>query len=286
MAEDGQKQAPQTPRPAKRRRFYRPKTKPKATVEEPAQENKQNASAPAVAPQAKAKAKAPQPKQKPKTPAGTSQLKQKGSVPAAEQQTKQHPQQKPATGKGHRTTAKTNGTFRSPRKQGAPHPRLSDINFKYLDRAEFKDIYALVAKAHSYFQTDKETCCTKFRIANEAIIARLVDDLQLNEAVAKKQCETNYFEQINMLSEAIPSEMLDSNIIAEMHNIRMIGNSFAHGDDKYNANTGSKTCLIAMDKICTWLVDFEPKYRSYLHRKQATPSTFTVIKNWFKALFS
>lgn len=285
MAEDGQKQAPQTARPAKRRRFYRPKTKPKATAEESAQENKQNASTPNAAQQAKQKAKAPQAKQNPKVPAATPQPKQKASAPAAEQQTKLH-QQKPAAGKGHKTTAKTNGTFKSPRKQGAPRPRLSDINFKYLDRTEFKDIYALVAKAHSYFQTDKETCCTKFRIANEAIIARLVNDVQLTEAVAKKQCETNYFEQINMLSEAIPKEMLDNNIIAEMHNIRMIGNSFAHGDDKYNANSGSKTCLIAMDKICTWLVDFEPKYRSYLRRKQATPSTFTVIKNWFKGLFS
>jgi len=170
----------------------------------------------------------PTPKQKPSTPAPI----------------------KPATQTAHKTTNKINSNFKPKRNSNLPKLHLSDIDFKYLDVPEFRDIYALVTKAQSYFATDKETCCAKFRIANEAIIERLIKDLQLTETVEKKEWQTNYFEQINLLQKETPEDMIEGNIFAEMHNIRMIGNSFAHGDDKYDASKGSKTCLIAMEKIC------------------------------------
>ena len=272
MAENEQKQANAEAKPVKKRRFYRPK--PKVNKDEA----KAQADAPAKAAQnkqaPKAEKKPHMTKQQPKVEGKPKQVKQQAKAKPAEQAKKhQLKQMKPMTQAAHKTTTKTNGNFK-PRRQGTPKLRLSDIDFKYLNTPEFKDIYALVTKAHSYLATDKETCCAKFRIANEAIIERLVKDLQLTAAVEKKGIQTNYFEQINLLAKEIPAERVDSNIFAEMHNIRMIGNSFAHGDDKYNAKSGSTTCLIAMEKICRWLVEFEPQYLSYRRAKDMTKSNF------------
>lgn len=194
------------------------------------------------------------------------------------------PQIKQAKQTAHKSAAKINSQFRTHRPLKTAKLSAKDINFKYLDNPEFQDIYILVAKAQSYMATDMETCCAKFRIANEAIIERLITDLQLKEAVVKKEMETNYFEQINLLKEKIPTDMVEPNIFAEMHNIRMIGNSFAHGDDKYEAPKGSKTCLIAMEKICRWLVEFEPKYKSYQRAKAVTSSN--ILKDIWNALLS
>jgi len=210
----------------------------------------------------------------------------KRAEPMESKTPKQVPSEKPETSKhqlhklasasqpAHKTTVKTNSTFKAHKPKGNLKPRLSDIDFRYLDTTDFKDIYALVTNAQSYFAEDKGTCCAKFRIANEAIIERLIKDLQLEEVVAKKELSTNYFEQINLLAKNIPEDMVEGNVFAEMHNIRMIGNSFAHGDDKYDADRGSKTCLIAMEKICQWLIVFEPKYLSYQRAKNMTKSNF------------
>lgn len=264
MADNQQTQAKPSAQPVKKRRFFRPK--PKATA--PAK----NISKPQIKSKNPPKPRIEQNKQyqQPK-PKATMKLviQQQKATPKAS------PRPKPAMPKpAPKAMAKTNSTFKAHKPKGTPKQRLSDINFKYLDTPEFKDIYALVNKAQGYFATDKETCCAKFRIANEAIIERLIKDLQLAETVARKELSTNYFEQINMLSKEIPQDIVDSNVFAEMHNIRMIGNSFAHGDNKYDADRGSKTCLIAMEKICQWLVVFEPKYLSYQRAKDLTKGNF------------
>ena len=264
MAEISQAQVKPEGQPVKKRRFFRPRPKVKPAAEA----TEAVAAASKAAPPKVQPAAARENKAKPKIssqPANgyAKQLPHKQGKPD-----KQEPRLLPAAAKT--TTRK----FRPPRAKGVPKQRLSDIDFKYLDTPDFKDIYVLVTKAKEYFATDKETCCAKFRIANEAIIERLIKDLQLTEAVAKKGLSTNYFEQINLLSKEIPSDMVDSNVFTEMHNIRMIGNSFAHGDDKYDAIRGCKTCLIAMEKICRWFVDFEPKYLSYQRAKNMTKSNF------------
>ena len=302
MAENEQKQVSTDAKPVKKRRFYRPRPKV----------NKDEASAQVNAPvkavqnqQAPKAAKKPQMlKEQPKVERKPKQAKQQQTAkpmeqakPKTSEQTKPQAKAKPAEAKKHplkqmkpmaqiaHKSTKTNGNFK-PRRQGTPKLRLSDIDFKYLNTPDFKDIYELVAKAQKYYDKDKETCCAKFRIANEAIIERLVKDLQLTAAVVKKGIATNYFEQINLLAKEIPADRVDSNIFAEMHNIRMIGNSFAHGDDKYNAAGGSKTCLIAMEKICRWLVEFEPQYLSYRRAKDMTKGNFfTDIWNGFLSLF-
>lgn len=266
MAENEKPQAASENKPVKKRRFFRPR--PKKAGEEGAVKDNAQQSKPQQSPKPKTQpkpqvAKAVKAEQKPKQPA----------------KPKQAPV-KPVAKTAH--TVKTNGNFRPRRPKEAPKLHLSDIDFKYLNIPEFADIYALVTKAQSYFETDKETCCAKFRIANEAIIARLIETLQLKEAADK-----NTFEQINMLSEKIPADMVNSNIFSEMHNIRMIGNSFVHNDDKYDATKGAKTCLIAMEKICQWLVEFEPKYKSYQRAKAATSSTFMEsVANIFKGFLS
>ena len=274
MAEVENKQVSQDGKPAKKRRFFRPRPKknPEAVNAEQKLQN--------VPADSKPKAKQPS---KPKT----AQAENANKV--AKPKTANKPKAvkpiaktaKPVAKADGKATEKTKSNFRPRKPNGAEKLRISDIDFKYLDKPDFKDIYALVTKANSYFATDKETCCTKFRIANEAIIARLIKILQLEEAVEK-----NTFEQINLLSEKIPSDMVDSNIFSEMHNIRMIGNSFAHNDDKYDSARGSKTCLIAMEKICRWLVEFEPKYLSYQRAKAATSMTpMQYVKTFFKTIF-
>lgn len=274
MAETENKQVSQEGKPAKKRRFFRPRPKKNPEAAN-AEQKPQNAAV-----QSKPKSKQPP---KPKT----------AQVETTNKATKPKPMNKPKVVKPMAKTAKpvakadgkvaekTKSNFRPRKPNGAEKLRISDIDFKYLDQPQFKDIYALVTKANSYFAADKETCCTKFRIANEAIIARLIEILQLKEAVEK-----NTFEQINLLSEKIPSDMVDSNIFSEMHNIRMIGNSFAHNDDKYDPARGSKTCLIAMEKICRWLVEFEPKYLSYQRAKAATSMTpMQYVKTFLKTIF-
>lgn len=289
MADNQQKQAPAEVKPVKKRRFFRPKAKPsaeavKASTEEVKRPSQQKQGKPATAKADKASKPLPSkmekskkavsltktnnesPKSKPQPDKNAPVVKaSKQAAPAAKPQASAT---KPSQTM-RKTTPKNNSNFKPRRPAGQPRLKLADIDFKYLDTPKFKDIYALVTKAQSYFENDKETCCTKFRIANEAIISRLIKKLQLTEAVD----ETNYFEQINLLSKNISSEMVDENIFAEMHNIRMIGNSFAHGDDKYSPANGSKTCLIAMEKICRWLVEFEPKYDSYQRAKAATSSS-------------
>lgn len=286
MAENEQKQAKPAGQPVKKRRFFRPKPKAKPEAEAKPIIQKANKSLAkskstpkpgneqeklAIKLKAPDNTKPAKPKaSKPKMAKPAAKEAAKALVNGNEKLHKLDQANKPA----HKTTAKTNSTFKPRRPKGTPKLRLSDIDFKYLDTPEFKDIYALVIKAKEYFATDKETCCAKFRIANEAIIERLIKDLQLDEAVAKKELSTNYFEQINLLAKKIPEDMVEGNVFAEMHNIRMIGNSFAHGDDKYDADRGSKTCLIAMEKICQWLVVFEPKYLSYQRAKDMTKSNF------------
>lgn len=292
--------------PVKKRRFFRPK--PKMNSEEAAATDlkKQQKPKPAVKTQQNTKPKtehAAKPKQasvqkaeqsaKPKQNAAVT----KKAEPKVEQKVK--PQNKPKQNavtaqlnskpkaektavKTTRKAEKTNCNFKPRRQNSAPKLRLSDIDFKYLDTPEFADIYALVSKAQSYFAEDKETCCAKFRIANESIISRLIETLQLTEAA-----ELNTFEQINLLSEKIPKNMVTENIFAEMHNIRMIGNSFVHNDDKYDPARGARTCLIATEKICRWLIEFEPKYKSYQRAKAATSSSFMEsVANIFKGFVS
>lgn len=303
MAETELKQAPATVKPVKKRRFFKPKTKAKTEQnnavkseakpvpqQKPAKSAEPKAKKPAVIiPQTehtlsvKPKAKINKPKIVPVNntkaedkPIGSKQLVKPQHPKKVTLQKLEAKAQLP-----HKSTTKNNSNFKSRKPTGQPRLKLTDINFKYLDTPQFKDIYALVTKAQSYFADDKETCCAKFRIANEAIISRLIKKLQLTEAVD----ETNYFEQINLLSKSISSEMVNENIFAEMHNIRMIGNSFAHGDDKYSPANGSKTCLIAMEKICRWLVEFEPKYDSYQRAKAATSSSaWDDILNGIKKL--
>lgn len=278
MAENENVQANGENKPVKKRRFFRPR--PKKTTEEGTVKAEQ-----AVKPKQAPKAEAPKPKQpaKPKQAPKpkAEQAEKPKQAPKPKVQAKSVAKQiKPAAKTAQ--TVKTNGNFRPRRPKEAPKLHLSDINFQYLNIPEFADIYALVTKAQGYFETDKETCCAKFRIANEAIIARLIETLQLKEAADK-----NTFEQINLLSEKIPADMVNSNIFSEMHNIRMIGNSFVHNDDKYDATKGAKTCLIAMEKICQWLVEFEPKYKSYQRAKAATSSTFMEsVANIFKGFIS
>lgn len=291
MADNEQTQVKPAAQPVKKRRFFRPKPKVKPEAEANATEAKvptKNVSKPQAKSKNFSKPSTEQGKQsqQPKPKAAIKPIaKQQKAVPKDSPKTT--PKPKPALPKpAPKTMAKTNSTFKAHKPKGTPKQRLSDINFKYLDTPEFKDIYALVNKAQGYFATDKETCCAKFRIANEAIIERLIKDLQLAETVAKKELSTNYFEQINLLSKEIPNDMVDSNVFAEMHNIRMIGNSFAHGDDKYDADRGSKTCLIAMEKICQWLVVFEPKYLSYQRAKNLTKGNFfTDIWNGILSIF-
>lgn len=307
MAESENSQANAENKPVKKRRFFRPR--PKKAAEEGAEKNNpqqpkaEKPSKPKQPPKPKVvkavQEQQGQPKQGPRAEGAKTnqQVKPKqGPKPKVERTEKpiQAPkakdevsasksnakQIKPATKAAQ--TVKTNGNFRPRRPKEAPKLHLSDIDFKYLNVPEFADVYALVTKAQSYFETDNETCCAKFRIANEAIIARLIETLQLKEAADK-----NTFEQINLLSEKIPADMVNSNIFSEMHNIRMIGNSFVHNDDKYDATKGAKTCLIAMEKICQWLVEFEPKYKSYQRAKAATSSTFMEsLANIFKGFIS
>lgn len=282
MAENENVQANAENKPVKKRRFFRPR--PKKTTEEGTVKAEQ-----AVKPKQAPKAEAPKPKQPAKPKQGpkpapkpkVEQAEKPKQTPKPKVQAKPVAKQiKPAAKTAQ--TVKTNGNFRPRRPKEASKLHLSDINFQYLNIPEFADIYALVTKAQGYFETDKETCCAKFRIANEAIIARLIETLQLKEAADK-----NTFEQINLLSETIPADMVNSNIFSEMHNIRMIGNSFVHNDDKYDATKGAKTCLIAMEKICQWLVEFEPKYKSYQRAKAATSSTFMEsVANIFKGFIS
>lgn len=304
MAENEAKQANSATKPVKKRRFFRPKAnKPKAEQENVMKTETKQAPNQKQSQATEAKKKKqdvmPKPTGQPSTPkskAKTNKINavQNGKAKAEEKsveakQPVKLQQPKKATMKKldakaqvpHKSTIKNNSNFKPRKQAGHPRLKLTDINFEYLDTPKFKDIYALVTKAHSYFADDKETCCAKFRIANEAIISRLIKKLQLTEAVD----ETNYFEQINLLSKNISSEMVDENIFAEMHNIRMIGNSFAHGDDKYSPENGSKTCLIAMEKICRWLVEFEPKYDSYQRAKAATSSSaWDDILNGIKKL--
>lgn len=278
MAENEKVQANGENKPVKKRRFFRPR--PKKTTEEGTVKAEQ-----AVKPKQAPKAEGPKPKQpaKPKQAPKpkAEQAEKPKQAPKPKVQAKPMVKQiKPAAKTAQ--TVKTNGNFRPRRPKEAPKLHLSDINFQYLNIPEFADIYTLVTKAQGYFETDKETCCAKFRIANEAIIARLIETLQLKEAADK-----NTFEQINLLSEKIPADMVNSNIFSEMHNIRMIGNSFVHNDDKYDATKGAKTCLIATEKICQWLVEFEPKYKSYQRAKAATSSTFMEsVANIFKGFIS
>lgn len=299
--------------PVKKRRFFKPRPKQapeKASAQvgdqkpieqqksKPQQPPKQKTANAKQGPQATKPKQAPKPRMEQATKPKLEQTAKPKQVPAVKAEPQPKPKQapKPKTKPQaeHRPkpkqlkpaaqtvarVVKTNSNFRQRKPNNSSRLSMKDISFEYLNTPEFADIYALVTKAQSYFETDKETCCAKFRIANEAIIARLVKTMQLEEAAEK-----NTFEQIDLLSKNIPVDMVNSNIFTEMHNIRMIGNSFVHNDDKYDPEKGAKTCTIAMGKICMWLVEFEPKYKSYQRAKAATRSTFDIIKDFVKGLF-
>lgn len=274
------KQAPRPakPRPeqpaAKPKAEQQPKAKqaPKSEQPKPQQPKQQQAKPQQAKPEQQPRTQQPKPQQ-PKQQNSSPKSEAAGPRPTAPQAEGARPARKPVR------KAPEAGTGRA--FQTGPKLRIADIDFKYLDNPDFSDIYALVSKANSYYETDKETCCAKFRIANEAIITRLIDKLELKDAMEK-----NSFEQINLLKEKIPADMVTENIFSEMHNVRKIGNSFVHNDDKYDAVRGCKTCLIATDKICRWLVEFEPKYNAYKRAREVTKSSFMDMLKGFFSFFT
>lgn len=141
---------------------------------------------------------------------------------------------------------------------------MSSHDFIILLENDFNESYKMVKNAMKYYDSDPNMCCKNFRMVLESIIG------DIYTLFGKKPgCKLKH--NIDHLNKIVPDVFFNSNIITEMHNLRIIGNAYSH----YNYNKtrdvdkDRKTCTVAIKKIAEWLVECKQIYPQYLREQEA-----------------
>ena len=130
----------------------------------------------------------------------------------------------------------------------------------------FIKTYNCVMDAMRYYDSDYRVCCSKYRIALESV----VDDIYKLYGCSIDGYSNNK-RDIDGLRDVIPEPFYNDKITYELHNLRNIGNTYAHlNDDRdCDAYKDRYTCFFAMKEISCWLVDCKKKYPAYKAKREA-----------------
>ncbi|MBR6660616.1 MAG: DUF4145 domain-containing protein [Bacteroidales bacterium] len=136
-------------------------------------------------------------------------------------------------------------------------------DFFILKNNGFTDSFICIENALKYYYSDPEVCCTLFRKALESIIN---DVYSLFGSSVKGHNKLD----IDNLDNVVPDKFYDDSIQVEMHNIRIIGNAYAHRGEnfEYDVNKDKFTCYVAMKNIARWLVECKQLYPEYLRKEE------------------
>ena len=145
---------------------------------------------------------------------------------------------------------------------------FNKIRFSHLKESRYGKVYKTIVEAKRLYPIDKDASCTRLRIALEI----LVDEIfKFTGGEKLKQGTINA--NLRILREIIPEQVRlyeGNDIISEMHNIRIHGNSGAHRNDRRtkDVDKSAYTSWIAVKKICGWLETFEEDYAAYVRSVQ------------------
>jgi hypothetical protein len=136
--------------------------------------------------------------------------------------------------------------------------------FDFIKKAGFKNTYLSIETALSFYNSNPDICCEKFRQTLEYII----EDVS---HIANIKIQTRSLkDKIDALEKFIPDELNKDLFIKEMHNIRKIGNNYVHrlSSIEINPYKDRLTCVVGIKNIGHWMVNFSNKYPKYLKKEE------------------
>lgn len=159
--------------------------------------------------------------------------------------------------------------------------RYSENDFRLLKDNGLAASYKAAAIAMKYYYSDPETFCEKQR----KVLASLLKDCF---TILREDAPEKIIDMIRRLERDIPEKFHDEKLFDELHNSRLLGNSYVHPDGRLNDPVQDRyTCFLALRYISGWVVRFKkdyPTYRAEQNRKNTEKKKRR--KKWWMALLT